>query len=127
MYQDHYDPHVPIRHDKPVHHSGIQARIQDYPAECLWAQLQWAREEVDRGVREAGDKYLANLETEWSRRDLCSRCLRELDHPFMIEVAGLRHAAEVKEGKLVRMRGALGLTGEADLRAKLSEIMDGPE
>lgn len=126
MYPDYYDPQAPVWHDKPVHHSGIQARVQDYPAECLWAQLQWTRGEAEQGSRDPGDRYLENLEAEWSRRDLCSRCLLELDHPFMTEVEALRHARQVAEGKLTRIRATLGQVTEAELRPTLSAILAEP-
>jgi hypothetical protein len=122
MYPDYFDPQAPVRHDKPVSHGGIQASIQDHPAECLWAQLQWEREQADRGAS-VSPEHLANLEAEWSRRDLCSRCLQELDHPFMTDVNALRHSERVARGKLIRIEGALGKLGEAELRATLSAIL----
>ena len=125
MYLDYYDSGKPVQHGKPVHHSGIQARIQDYPAECLWAQLQWEREQVDADATN-NREYLANLEQEWSRRDLCSRCLQDLDHPFMTDVDSLRHAEQVAQGKLARIRGALGQLGDAELRPTLSAIVAEP-
>jgi hypothetical protein len=126
MYPAYFDPSAPIRHDKPVHHSGIQVRIQDYPAECLWAQLQWNREEAERGVS-VSPEYLANLETEWNRRDLCSRCLRDLDHPFMVEVDALRHSAEVAQEMLAGIRRALSELSDSELRRTLSALLADPE
>jgi hypothetical protein len=123
MYPAYFDPQARIWHDKPVSHGGIQASIQDYPAECLWAQLQWEREQADGGAG-ASSGYLANLEAEWSRRDLCSRCLRDLDHPFMTEVDALRHSKRVAQGKLTRIRGALSLLSESELRKTLNAILD---
>ena len=124
IYSDHYNPKAPIAHDKPVHHSGIQVRLQDFPAECLWAQLQWEREQTEPDS--VSSDYLANLEAEWSHRNLCSHCLRELDHPFMIDVASLRHSAQVAQGKLARIRGALSQLSEAELRPTLSAILAEP-
>jgi hypothetical protein len=126
MYPDYYDPTAPVLHDKPVRHSGIQARLQDYPAECLWAQLQWEREQAERGGGVSG-VYLTNLETEWSRRDLCSRCLRDLDHPFMTSADELKHSALVAQGKLARIRGALSQLSDGELRPTLSAILAEPE
>lgn len=125
MYPNYFDPSAPIRHDKPVHHSGIQAGIKDYPAECLWAQLQWEREqaEPDGGKDSA---YLTNLEAEWSRRDLCSRCLRDLDHPFMTEVDALRHSAEVAQETLSGIRRALSELSDPELRRTLSALLAEP-
>jgi hypothetical protein len=125
MFPDYYDPALPVRHDKPVHHSGIQARLQDYPAECLWAQLQWEREESERGVS-VSPGYLENLEAEWSRRDLCSGCLRGLDHPFMINVDELKQSALKAQGKLARIRGALSQLSDPELRPTLSAILAEP-
>lgn len=60
-------------------------------AECLWAQLTYERQTAERlGSNYSGLKYLENLEVDWARRDLCSRCLKELDHPHMIDVEALR-------------------------------------
>jgi hypothetical protein len=127
MYPNYFNPQAPIQHGKPVNHSGIHARLQDYPAECLWAQLQWAREEVERGTRQPDDKYLENLENEWSKRDLCSNCLRELDHPFMTEVDELRYQLLVAKGKLKRIGGALPRLSESELRHTVSAILDEPD
>jgi hypothetical protein len=122
LYPDHFNPQARIWHDKPVSHGGIQVRIQDFPPECLWSQLQWEREQAERGVS-VGPEYLGNLEAEWSRRDLCSRCLQDLDHPFMMDVNALRHSAQVAQGKLARIRGALSQLSDAELRPTLSAIV----
>jgi hypothetical protein len=76
---EYFDPAKLAYHTKPVYHSDMQ--WPDYPAACLWAQLQWERERND-----GGRQYPENLQAEWQRRDLCSDCMRGLDHPFMTEV-----------------------------------------
>lgn len=60
---DYFDTAQPTRHREPVHHPGMPT--QDYPAACLWAQLQWERNRND-----GGPQYLENLEAEWQRRNL---------------------------------------------------------
>ena len=125
MYPDYFDPQTPVWHGKPVNHTGTQARIQDLPAECLWAQLQWEREHAERDGGKSAE-YLVNLEAEWSRRDLCSRCLQDLDHPFMTDVDALRHSAQVARGKLARIRGALSQLSDQELRPTLSAILAEP-
>jgi hypothetical protein len=72
MYPDYYDPTMPVWHDKPVHHSGIQARLQDYPAGCLWAQLQWEREQDEREGGVSGE-YLTN----WRPSGAAATCVRD--------------------------------------------------
>lgn len=119
-----YDPQAPVTHDEPVHHAGSQLTVSDYPDDCLLAQLQWERKQAGRGIGSPG--YLENLEGEWSRRDLCSRCLRDLDHPFMTEVDKLEHRLLVAQGKLRRISAALGRLGDAELRATLSAILAEP-
>jgi len=68
---------------EPFNHGSIQVNhlpslaLLAWPAECLWAQLQSERylaEDKDYSAQ----NYLSNLEREWSRRGLCSRCLEEL-------------------------------------------------
>jgi hypothetical protein len=111
-----FDPHQPVRHSEPVHHPGML--VQDYPAACLWAQLQWERKRND-----GGPQYLENLEAEWQRRDLCSGCLRELDHPFMVEVDELRRRAEHAEAKLVGINDAARLPDHA-FRLAVLDILE---
>jgi hypothetical protein len=111
-----FDPGQPVIHSKPVHHAGMP--LQDYPSACLWAQLQWERERGDGGTQ-----YLVNLETEWTRRDLCSGCLREADHPFMIEVDELRRRAGRAEAKLAGIADAARLP-DAEFRMTVLDILD---
>jgi hypothetical protein len=112
-----FDPSQPIHHGEPVHHPSLA--VQDYPAACLWAQVQWERKRND-----GGSQYLENLEAEWQRRNLCSGCLRELDHPFMIEVDSLRRRAEQAEAKLAGINEATRLP-DASFRLTVLSILDG--
>jgi len=101
-----FDSAQPIRHREPVNHSGIP--VEDHPPACLWAQLQWERKRND-----GGPLYLENLEAEWQRRNLCSGCLRDLDHPFMTEVDGLRRRAQQAEAKIAAINEATRLTDQS--------------
>jgi hypothetical protein len=113
---EYFDPAKPVYHTKPVHHPNM--RLPDYPAACLWAQLQWERERND-----GGRQYLENLEAEWQRRDLCSECMRGLDHPFMTEVDELRRRAERAEAKLVGINDAARLPDHA-FRLAVLDILE---
>lgn len=114
-----FDPAQPVRHREPVHHSGMT--VQDFPAACLWAQLQWERNRND-----GGSQYLENLEAEWQRRNLCSECLRDLDHPFMTEVDGLRERALQAEAKIAAIDDAARLPDQSFRLAVLDILEDGP-
>ena len=103
---EYFDSAKPVYHTKPVHHPNM--RVPDYTAACLWAQLQWERERND-----GGRQYLENLEAEWQRRNLCSGCLREADHPFMTEVDELRRRAARAEAKLADINDAARLPDQA--------------
>lgn len=116
-----YDPLAAAWHDKPVNHAGN--RIGDLHGKCLWDQLQWTREEVEQRIRAADDQYLLNLETEWSRRNLCSHCLRELDHPFMISLDEAQGQRDRARGKLTRIQGALNQQEGSELRSTLTAIL----
>lgn len=113
-----FDPGQPISHSWPVHHSGM--RVQDYHPACLWAQLQYQRE------RDDDSQYRENLEAEWQKRDLCSHCLLELDHPFMTEVDELRERVRVAESKLEGIRQVLVLP-DAGFKAGVLEILEREE
>jgi len=80
--------------------------------------LQWERERND-----GGPQYLENLEAECQRRDLCSECLRELDHPFMTEVDELRRRAERAEANLVGINDAARLPDHA-IRLAVLDILE---
>jgi hypothetical protein len=117
MVLEYYDPHQPITHSRPVHHpSGVP--LGDWDPACLWAQLQWERERNDDGSR-----YLQNLESEWSHRNLCSRCLRELDHPFMTEVGALQQRAATAEGKIGRIVAVAAQLDDRGFRLAVADIL----
>jgi hypothetical protein len=103
---EYYDPAQPVRHREPVNHSGIL--VADQPPACLWAQLQWERKRSD-----GGPQYLENLEAEWQRRNLCSGCLRDLDHPFMTEMDALSRRAEQAEAKIADIDEATRLPDQS--------------
>jgi hypothetical protein len=56
---------------------------------------------------------LENLEAEWQRRNLCSGCLRELDHPFMTEMDALRRRTEQAEAKIADIDEATRLPDQS--------------
>jgi hypothetical protein len=113
---EHFDSAKPVCHTKPVHDPNM--RLRDYAAACLWAQVQWERERNDGGLQ-----YLENLEAEWQRRNLCSECLREVDHPFMTEVDELRQRAEWAEAKLAGINDAARLPDHA-FRLAVLDILE---
>ena len=114
-----FDPGEPVRHREPVNHVAVP--MQDYPAACLWAQLQWERKRND-----GGGQYLENLEAEWQRRNVCSECLRDLDHPFMTEVDGLRERAERAERQIAGINDAARLPDAAFKLAVLDILENEP-
>lgn len=113
-----FDPGLPIVHSRPVHHMHMV--MQDYHTACLWAQLQYQRERGDES------QYLESLEAEWQKRNLCSHCLRELDHPFMTEVDDLRHRTVVAESKLAAIEQVLRLP-DSGFRMGVLEILEREE
>ena len=72
---------------------------------------------------------MENIEAEWQRRDLCSGCLRELDHPFIVEVDELRRRAERAEAKLAGINDAARLSDHPFRLAVLDilELEDEPD
>ena len=71
---------APFDHSAPVHHGGHQLPLREWPDDCVWAQLQYERWQQDRnGSNYTSPLYLENLEKEWGRRAICSRCHREID------------------------------------------------
>jgi hypothetical protein len=54
---------------------GPSVLLRDYSDRGLWCLLQCERAEKARiGAQYSDDLYLANIETEWSRRNVCSHC-----------------------------------------------------
>ena len=111
-----FDPGRPIFHSRPVHHVGL---IRDWHPACVWAQLDWERE---RGG--GGPEYRANLEARWQELNLCSHCLRELDHPFMTEVDDLRHRLARAESKLAAISETARLLPDGGFKMAAIEILD---
>jgi hypothetical protein len=115
----------PFDHSRPVNHGGVQLLMQEWPDECLWAQLQYERWQQDRyGSDYTSMAYLANLETEWARRDICSRCRRDIDHDLDEQMSDLESRAHDAAEKLGRIRRLMAVTPDADLRPKLMGILD---
>ncbi len=88
----------------------------------MWAQLDWERERGD-----GGPEFRANLETRWQELDLCSHCLRELDHPFMIEVDDLRLRLARAESKLAGIADAARTLPDGGLKMAVAEILEREE
>ena len=115
----------PFDHSRPVNHGGVQLLMQEWPDECLWAQLQYERWQQDRhGSDYTSTAYLANLETEWARRGICSRCHRDIDHGLDEQMSDLESRAHDAMEKLGRMRRLMAVTSDTDLRPKLMSILD---
>ena len=112
-----FDPGRPVSHTRPVSHVGMP--LQDWHPHCLWDQLQWERE---RGG--GGAAYLENLEAEWAKRNLCSHCLREEDHPYMLEVDDLRHQLARAESKLTAISETARLLPDGGFKMAAIEILD---
>jgi hypothetical protein len=114
----------PFDHSLPVHHGGAQVLLLDWPDECLWAQLQYERWQQGGNPQYTNTAYLANLEKEWAGRAICSRCHRDIDPGLDEQVAGLETRAQNAGEKLARIRQAITITPDADLRPKLMSILD---
>jgi hypothetical protein len=98
--------------------------MYEWPDECVWAQLQWERWQLDRYPGYTGTTYLANLEEEWSRRNICSRCHRELDESLDTRISALETRAQDATDKLGRIRRLLMGTPDAALRLEIAKILD---
>lgn len=116
-FPESFDPSQPVWHNKPVHHTG-PGPMRDWPAACVWAQLDWERERNDGGLQ-----FLENLETRWQELNLCSGCMRDLDHPFMLELDSLRKRAENAERKLAGIDQAARLPDQA-FRLAVLDILE---
>ena len=116
----------PYDHSRPVQHL-LSWRVPDYPDECLWAQLQEERANRDRDPGSYGEaKYLENLEIEWLRRNICSRCHRELDRDLATQFTELKDRAENAEQKLGEIRAALAKYADVMVRPEIGRILDRP-
>jgi hypothetical protein len=114
----------PFDHSPPVHHGGTQILLHEWPDECLWAQVQYERWQRDRGPNYTSDAYLANLEQEWARRNICSRCHRDLDVTLDAQVSELEGRAQDSSDKLGRIRRILAITSDNDLRPAIMQVLD---
>ncbi len=114
----------PFDHRPPVHHAGPQILLYEWPDGCLWAQLQYERWQQDRGPNYTSTPYLANLEQEWARRNICSRCHRDLDASLDEQVSELQGSAHEAIDKLGRIRRILAVTSDNELRPEIMRILD---
>jgi hypothetical protein len=114
----------PFDHSAPVHHGGAQILLHEWPDECLWAQLQYERWQQDRGPNNTGTAYLANLEKEWARRGICSRCHRDVDISLDEQVSELEARAQNAGDKLGRIRRLIVITPDTALRPEIMSILD---
>ena len=113
-----------LDHSPPVNHTGLQIPMYEWPDECVWAQLQWERSQRDRNPSYTGVEYLENLENEWLRRGVCSRCHRDLDANLDTQVSELESSAHDAADKLGRIRRLLLSTPDAGLRPAIAKIID---
>jgi hypothetical protein len=115
----------PFDHSPPVHHGGVPLPMHQWPDECLWAQLQYERWQQDtKESNYPSTAYLANLDNEWARRGICSRCHREIDHSLDEQMSDLEGRAHDAAERLGRIRRLMAVTPDADLRPKLMGILD---
>ena len=68
--------------------------------------------------------YLANLENEWARRGICSRCHRELDPNLDQQMSELEARIQDAEEKLSRIRRLVVVTSDTSLRPEIMNILD---
>jgi hypothetical protein len=109
---------VPYRPPIPMH---------EWPAECLWAQLQQERSDKERqGSNYTDVTYLDNLERHWSDRGVCSRCLRDIDQGLDEQFSELQARAENAEDKLGRIRKAVMERPDIVMKPEIIRILDEP-
>jgi hypothetical protein len=108
-----------------VHHGGVQLPLHEWPDACLWAKLQHERWQQDRDPGNyTNTKYLANLQNDWARRAICSRCHRDIDRDLDEQMTELENRAHNAEEKLGRIRRLIAITPDASLRPELMGILD---
>ena len=87
--------------------------------------MQYERWQQDRnGTNYTSPLYLENLEKEWGRRAICSRCHREIDQDLNEQMLKLEKRAGSAEEKLTEIRLLLARTPDTELRPKLIDILD---
>ncbi len=101
----------------------IGIRVSDCTDEQLLSALKWERYQADRPGAGIGE-FLANLEAEWQRRNLCSRCLRELDQALAEQVREIDERARNAEDKLGRIRKTLAENPDIISRPQVLRILD---
>lgn len=91
----------------------------------MWAQLQYERWQQERmSSNYTSPLYLENLEKEWGRRGICSRCHREIDQDLGEQMLKLEARTGGAEERLVEIRLILARTPDSELRPKLIDILD---
>lgn len=112
----------------PMDHRAVsQPPMAEWPDECVWWQLKSERYDAERmGDNYHNQQYLENLEMEWLRRNLCSRCQREIDEPLAEQIAELESRARNAEDKLGRIRKEIAETPDIVLRPHVVKILDEP-
>jgi hypothetical protein len=113
-----------LDHSPPVNHTGLGIPLYEWPDECVWAQLQYERWQHARYPGYINADYLGNLENEWSRRGICSRCHREVDQSLDTQMSALEARAEDATDKLGRIRRLLMSTPDTILRPEIAKILD---
>jgi hypothetical protein len=114
----------PFYHSPPVNHGGAQILLHEWPDECLWAQLQYERWQQGRDHNYTSTTYLANLENEWARRSICSRCHRDVDPVRAEQMSELEARAQNAGEKLGRIRRLIMVTPDIALRPEIMSILD---
>lgn len=111
-------------HSPPVNHAGFWIQLYEWPDECVWAQLQYERWQHDGNPNYTGAEYLANLEREWARRGICSRCHREIDESLHSQMSTLEARAHDATDKIGRIRRLLMSTPDIALRPEIAKILE---
>jgi hypothetical protein len=112
-----------LDHLPPVNHTGFGIQLHEWPDECVWAQLQYERSQQDSNLSYTSTEYLANLEKEWSRRGICSRCHRKVDENLDTQMSALEARAHDATDKLGRIKRLLMSTPDSALRPEIAKIL----
>lgn len=113
----------PYDHTAPVNHAVGRRLLQEWPDECIWAQLQYERWQDERTEHKYTGEFLGNLEREWERRGICSRCHRDIDRPLNEQVTALEARVHDAEEKLARISRLLPTTSDQQLRVEVSKTL----